>query len=114
MSPSESKARVLNLPEMVPAALDGTAVESLFDELAFETTVLEIRLRAPDSAAREGDPRTAPNLRVARDAILSGRASGVQLRYVHEGIEWWDTLMRTSREGDFRVVRVKKPPESSG
>jgi hypothetical protein len=114
MSPPESKGRVLDLPEMVPAALDGLAVESLFTELAFETTVLGILLRAPDSEISERGGASAPNLRVAKDAILSGRASGVQLRYVHDGIEWWDTLMRTPGDKGFRVVRVKKPGRPAG
>jgi hypothetical protein len=114
MSPRESKGRVLDLPEMVPAALDGIAVESLFTELAFETTVLGILLRAPDSEVGETGGGAAPNLRFAREAILSGRASGVQLRYVHDGIEWWDTLMRTPGDGGFRVVRVKKPAGPAG
>lgn len=99
---------------MVPAALDGIAVESLFNELAFETTVLGILLRAPDSEVGERGGFSPPSLRVARDAILSGRASGVQVRYVHDGVEWWDTLMRTPGDGGFRVVRVKKPPGTAG
>lgn len=103
--------RILDLPEMVPAVLDGSEVEALFTDLAFETTVVGVLLRAPDSEPA-GAGGAAPNLRVARDALLSGRASGVQLRYLHEGVEWWDTLMRT--DAGFRVVRVRKAPEPSG
>ncbi len=38
----------------------------------------------------------------ARSALRAG--SAVQLRYVHEGVEWWDTLLPM---GDgVRIVRV--------
>lgn len=112
MGASEFKGSVLELLEMAPASLDGAAVERLFADLAFETTVLAVALRALDSELHRGEGEhggqagDAPSLRVARDALLSGRISGVQLRYVHGGVEWWDTLMRT--QTGFRVVRVRK------
>jgi hypothetical protein len=109
MSASESTERVLDLPEMTPVILDLRAVERLFTDLAFETIVLEILLRAPDSQASGGS--VAPNLRVAREAILSGGASGIQLRYLHAGVEWWDTLIRT--KAGFRVVRVSQASRPS-
>jgi hypothetical protein len=109
-SPPEVR-RVLELSEMVPAVLGRSEVESLFTDLAFETTVVGILLRAPDSEPA-GTGGAAPNLRVARDALLSGQATGVQIRYLHEGVEWWDTLMRT--DAGFRVVRVRKAPEIPG
>ena len=111
MSPAPEPRRILDLPEMVPAILEVSEIESLFTDLAFETTVVGILLRALDSEP-DGKGGVAPNLRVARDALLSGRASGVQVRYVHGGVEWWDTLMRT--DAGIRVVRVRKVPEIPG
>jgi len=99
-------ARVLELAEMVPAELDPAAVERLFEDLAFETTVLGVALRFGDAEPGASDQPKEPNLRRARAAILSGEATGAQLRYVHQGVEWWDTVMRTG--ASFRVVRVKK------
>lgn len=97
--------RILDLPEMVSAALDGGALERLFEDLAYETTVLGVSLKFPD-AGPDAPERGEPTLRRARAALLSGEATGAQLRYVHAGVEWWDTVLRT---GDaYRVVRVKK------
>ena len=106
-----SSARVLELAEMVSAELDFAAVERLFEDLAFETTVLGVALRFGDADPSPKDRPSEPNLRQARTAILSGEATGAQLRYVHEGVEWWDTVMRTGPS--FRVVRVKKQRSQS-
>ena len=111
MSSPPPARRIVDLPEMVPALLSRAEVEGLFTDLAFDTTVVGILLRAPDSEPA-GVSGAAPNLRVARDALLSGRASGMQLRYLHEGTEWCDTLIRT--DAGFRVVRVRKIPEMPG
>jgi hypothetical protein len=103
--------RVLELDEMVAAELDSAAVERLFEDLAFETTVLGVALRFGDGDPSAKERPSEPNLRQARTAILSGEATGAQLRYVHQGVEWWDTVMRTG--SSFRVVRVKKQRSES-
>ena len=94
---------LLDLPEMRPALLDTATVERLFADLAFETSVLGILVKggASDRAREE-----APTLRAAREVLLSGEAEGVQIRFVHRGVEYWDTVMRTPL--GFRLVRVRK------
>jgi hypothetical protein len=93
----------LELPEMVPAVLDAVAVERLFSELAFETSVLGILVKGGQSERARAE---APTLRTARDVLLAGEAEGVQIRFVHRGVELWDTVLRTP--GGFRLVRVRK------
>ncbi|HVU05633.1 MAG TPA: hypothetical protein VHE30_27985 [Polyangiaceae bacterium] len=102
--------RILDLAEMTPRVLDLAAVERLFEDLAFETQVLSVALRAAEAAASPAEGASGPTLRAAKQALLSGEATGAQLRYVHAGTEWWDTVMRTS--AGFRVVRVKRAPRA--
>jgi len=47
------------------------------------------------------------DLGTAREALANG-AVGVQLRYRHEGLEWWDTILR-SVDGQLRIVRTQPP-----
>ena len=38
--------------------------------------------------------------------LTQGRVQGVQLRYRYRGVEWWDTVMRTS--DGYRLVRMQQ------
>lgn len=97
----------MDLPEMQPEVLDAAGLKQVFMVLAFETKVRGILLRG-DGAGASSDETT---LRDARDALERGEASGVQVHYVHDGVEWWDTVMRT--EAGYRRVRIRKGPGSS-
>lgn len=90
------------LPELQDAVLDGAAVEALFADLAEHTTIGEIILKGgPTERGRV----VQPSLAEAAAALASGTVRGVQIRYLHEGREWWDTLMRV---GDgVRLVRIE-------
>jgi hypothetical protein len=86
---------------MKAEVLTPEAVERFFEDLAFETSVLGILVQEP-SVVGDGPP----TLREARKLFLSGGAKGLQVRYVHCGVEWWDTLMHTN--AGARIVRVRK------
>jgi len=62
----------------------------------------------PRRSLAHAQPRgaIAGALNAAHNALFEG-AAGVQLRYVHDGVEWWDTLMRTERGA--RLVRMEAP-----
>jgi hypothetical protein len=96
---------LLDLPEMTATVLDEESVQRFFSELAFEASVLDILMQG--ASARDGvEEPPKPNLRAARDVLLSGAVNGLQIRYVYVGVEWWDTLMRTG--SGIRLVRVRK------
>src|SRR5690242_10398079 len=99
----EAPPRVLDLPALVPAILDAAGVDRMFQDLAFETTVIALVLKGGEHDRSSLPPM---NLRAARDELLSGRATALQVHYMHEGREWWDTLART--DAGMRVVRVSK------
>jgi len=93
----------LALPDMQAEILDPAGLERFFAAVAFETSVRGVLLRGESLERRASDTVT---LRAARDAFLQGQATGLQIHYVHDSVEWWDTLMHT--EGGIRRVRVRK------
>jgi len=95
--------RVLDHPPLVPLLLDAAGVDRMFQDLAFETTIIALVLKGGEHDRGSLPPA---NLRAARDELLSGRAEALQVHYVHNGVEWWDTIART--DAGVRVVRVRK------
>ena len=92
----------LELPEMQSDVLDLAGLREVFMALAFETTVRGVLLRGEKVEQRPSEETT---LRAARDALERGEADGAQIHYLHDSVEWWDTVMRT--EAGFRRVRVR-------
>jgi hypothetical protein len=93
---------------MVPlheALLDDEALAQLIGDVTSGATLLGVttkggaRVMAVDAA---GDPRA--QLRAAHAALRAGAIAGVQLRYRHDGREWWDTLMLVV--GGVRLIRI--------
>lgn len=91
------------LPELTTAPLDAATLAQLFADLDACTTVLEVRLKS-SAARRAGAPTT---LDEAHEALSSGDAYGVQVRYLWDGRAWIDTLIRGS-EG-VRITRMTVP-----
>ncbi|MCO4772982.1 MAG: hypothetical protein KDA24_23315, partial [Deltaproteobacteria bacterium] len=79
-------------------------VEVLFADLAAHATIGEIILKGAPTA--RADASTQSTLQEGFDALRLGRARGVQVRYMHNGREWWDTLMRTP--DGIRLVRIER------
>jgi hypothetical protein len=91
----------LALPPVHVAVLDRDGLLALISDVEAVGTLLGLTIKR--GARAHGDDR-APPLHEAVQALLDGSASGLQLRYLHEGRQWWDTIMRM---GDgFRVVRI--------
>lgn len=96
MSEEESK-----LPEVHEATLDASTERSLFTDIETLTELLGVTLKgAPTEMVQEGPLTLDEALAVWR----AGGARGLQIRYRHQGVEWWDTLMRTP--GGTRLVRI--------
>lgn len=90
------------LPALHEAELDRPTVEALFADVAQLCRVLEV---LPRGGARERARPAGIPLDLARDQLLAGEIAGVQLRYEHEGAQWWDTLMATPT--GWRLVRIR-------
>jgi hypothetical protein len=93
----------LEIPELEVVILDRAGLERVFVELAFETTVLGVLVKGGTTERARAE---SPSLGTAREVMLAGEATGLQIHYVHLGVEWWATLMRAA--GSIRLVRVRR------
>jgi len=98
----EDPGEVIEYPPMHEGLLDDRTVLALLDDLAAEAQILEILTKGGPQLRAAG----AARLDEAFDALVDGSVRGVQVRYRHDGQEWWDTLLRAP--GGFRLVRVKQ------
>jgi hypothetical protein len=91
-------------PDVQDALLDAELLARLFSDLELGADVREIVYKR---AAEEADATAGPlDLAAARDALLAGRVLGVQIRYLHEGRRWCDTLLPTP--AGVRLVRIEQ------
>jgi hypothetical protein len=90
-----------DLPAVYQAELDAATTLALFrDWGALDTIEVSVK-RAECAYVQESEVWT---LARARDALESGSVRAMQVRYVHEGRAWTDTLLRHS--GGLRLVRM--------
>lgn len=88
------------------ATVDRATVNQLFDDIAECTQLIEIMAKqGGQKRVREGESFT---LTTAREALLSNSLVAVQIRYVFNGEQWWDTIMAMP-DGAFRIVRIRQP-----
>ena len=92
------------LPPMHEATLSADEVRALFDDIAGVATVLGHNVKGRATTRATEVPGT---LRDASALLLSGDVLGLQVRYRHDGREWWDTLLALS-PGGFRLVRIEQ------
>lgn len=93
------------LPELQDAIVSWATVDALFADLAALAEVRELQLKG---YAEGYATAVAPDLVFSHQALRSGAASAVQIRYLHQGRGWCDTILRVrTAEGDrARVVRA--------
>ena len=89
------------LPQLQDTLLGREELEALVRDVGACTELLAIQ--AQGQGGRRG-PALSLSLAEIPLALNEGEARRVQLRYRHEGQEWWDTLLRTP-EG-VRLVRI--------
>lgn len=104
MSASEKAGDEGPLPDLHQGLLDDATVDQLFRDLASFARILEIIPKFADRRPVE-DGASVLSLEEARSLLQSGAVRGVQVRYQHEGAQWWDTLMRTPQ--GVRLVRIR-------
>lgn len=92
------------LPDLLQSVLGPTDLDALFRDIGSLTRVLEI---IPKHGPRDHVPDAPVSLSLdeARTLLDSGAICGLQIRYVHDNTQWWDTLLRTP-EG-VRIVRIQ-------
>jgi hypothetical protein len=89
------------LPDVHEALLDPATERSLLTDIEALTDLLGVTLKGAPTQMVDDRPLT---LAEALTAWRAGAARGMQLRYRHQGVEWWDTLMRTP--AGTRLVRI--------
>lgn len=90
------------LPQVLEGTLDAPTLDALFADVEATGALLAVVLKR----GRTAEPPRGPSaLADAREALRAGLASAVQLRYRHEGREWWDTVL-SAGPGAWRVVRI--------
>lgn len=93
-------------PTVHEALLDDATRDQLFFDVAHAAELLELRIkRLPGALVGAGAAEVS--IEEARRLLAEREIVGVQLRYVHGGRTWWDTLLSTP-EGT-RLVRVEAP-----
>jgi hypothetical protein len=94
------------LPPLHESTLAGDDLDALFRDLGALTRVIGI---LPKYGPRDHvDPHPAPlTLDAARDGLLRGDFRGLQIRYLYDDAEWWDTLLPAPGSGAFRIVRIQ-------
>jgi hypothetical protein len=80
----------IELPTLHSAELDRATLAQLFDDIERECVVLAVLVKGGAETLAEGG---GVSLSRARELVESRAVRGVQLRYQHQGVEWWDTLM---------------------
>lgn len=91
------------LPELQDAVLAPEQLAALLADYEAHVQIGEVILKG---AATARAMTTNPSLQDANAALRSGAVRGVQIRYLHDGREWWDTLMATPQ--GVRLVRIER------
>lgn len=96
---------MIELPTLQDTLLDDATVDRLFADIAELTRVLEV---IPKTAERGYVGTGCISIQQARAMLRSRNCRAIQLRYIHDGAQWWDTLM--PRPGGTRIVRIRHDP----
>ncbi len=92
--------RSIPLPRLYESVLDEATLDALFGDVGMLDGV-SVTVKGAPAARCSDEPFT---LASAHAALVAGQVRGVQLRYVHDGKVWCDTLIRMVN--GFRLVRV--------
>ena len=92
------------LAELAEAVLDAEGLLSLLEDIATHATHQTVFLKgAPQGRAQAAQV----DLPAAGEALTTGQARGLQVRYRWQGEEYWDTVLAHS-PGRWRVVRIQR------
>jgi hypothetical protein len=102
MNSEQSAIETPKLAELQDAILDAETLERLFRDLELCTKILGV---TPRRARNQMVPNVNVTLSDAKVLLASGAISGLQIRYLYEDVEWWDTLIRMQQ--GVRLVRIR-------
>jgi len=95
----------LELPDLQQSVLDPGTLAQLFVDLETCTQIVEI---IPKAAAKGYvAEETQITLSSAQELLLTGKIRGLQIRYLYQGSQWWDTLLPAPNNEGFRIVRIQ-------
>jgi hypothetical protein len=99
---SSTTAEGQRMPELTQARLDPATLDQLFIDIATCTNVIDVTAKL---AATRMVPQQRLTLDDAHELIRTRGVRGVQIRYLYDGSEWWDTIIVNGDE--VRVVRIQ-------
>lgn len=91
-----------NHVKLVRKRLDANGVQQHLTLIKNTAQQVELRIKGGDVAYSEA---SADQLADLGRQLVDGTIVAVQLRYLHDGEEWCDTLMRAKK--DYRLVRMR-------
>ncbi|HRE89421.1 MAG TPA: hypothetical protein PK095_09795 [Myxococcota bacterium] len=106
------------LPEVFSAELDQDDVARLLGDVLGLTVVLGVTLKhgsrryVPDADPNTSEPRALLSELLAKVRAGEELPLGIQLRYQHGGVTFYDTLMR--RGEGWRLTRIAPPHDQPG
>src|SRR5208282_6032661 len=92
------------LSELQEGLLDADDLHALFGDIAERATVTGIVTKGGELQRAVADPIT---LEQAHSRLVTRVVHGVQVRYLFDGREWCDTLLRDGEQ--VRLVRMELP-----
>ena len=94
------------LPELHESLLDEATVDQLFADIKALTQVVEV---IPKTLSQGYVQEGSISLDEGRRMLRQGDCRALQVRYLHDGALWWDTLM--ALPNGTRVVRIRHEPD---
>jgi hypothetical protein len=92
------------LPPLYESVLDGAQLDALFCDVGLLPGPVLVQVKGAPTERASDTPFT---LGEARESLREGRVRAVQLRYMHQGVAWSDTLIQIM--GATRLVRMALP-----
>ena len=95
-----------DLPELHESILDDDTVRDLVRDVSSLTKILEVIPKggSEDYVAKNGKLNSV-DIELGRDLLLARQIRGLQIRYEHQGSQWWDTLI--ALPDGFKIVRIE-------
>ncbi len=90
------------LPELHQTILNEEMLRALFTDLAACTEILAVMPKAGPGYVTPQDI----GLEEGESLLTQGTLRGLQIRYLYQNKEWWDTLI--NREGQIHITRIQQ------